>query len=207
MTAAALGHVAGFPGLGLLRRLRPVPDRSAVGAPSPSIHAGSAVAGEIRNGSRVHCGSLDEGGARLCPSGIATSTPQTFLVASRAAFVYPPRSSPARHERAGAHRVRPRSTRFEPVSLWKDVTTPVPRVLLSIPLAGPAPSGGTDTSRLCQGRSHPPRHHPGRAALSSADLLRQDNGEGLSPPLEPTAPHGANGKWVRATFTALARRS
>ncbi|MFE3905691.1 hypothetical protein ACFXPY_36810 [Streptomyces sp. NPDC059153] len=30
-----LPHVAGFPGLGVLRRLRPVPDRSAVDAPSP----------------------------------------------------------------------------------------------------------------------------------------------------------------------------
>ena len=29
--------------------------------------------------------SLGEGGARLCPSGLATSTPQTFPVASRRA--------------------------------------------------------------------------------------------------------------------------
>src|SRR3954454_22749935 len=33
--AAALGHVTGFPGLGLLRRLRPTTRRSADGAPSP----------------------------------------------------------------------------------------------------------------------------------------------------------------------------
>jgi hypothetical protein len=74
----------------------------------------------------------------------------------------------------------------------KDVTTPVPRVLLFATLAGPAPSGSTDTSRLCQGCSHPPRRHPDQAALSSIHLLRQANGGGLSPPLEPTAPHGAN---------------
>jgi len=36
-------------------------------------------------GSRVHCRSLGGGGARLCPSGLATSTPQTFPVASRRA--------------------------------------------------------------------------------------------------------------------------
>jgi hypothetical protein len=30
---------------------------------------------------------------------------------------------------------------------------------------------------------HPPRRHPGRAAPSSTPLLRQDGGEGLSPPL------------------------
>ena len=46
------------------------------------------------------------------------------------------------------------------------VVTPVPRVLLFITLAGPAPSGDADTSRRCQGCSHPPRHLPGRAALS-----------------------------------------
>ena len=55
----------------------------------------------------------------------------------------------------------------------RDVTTPVPLVLLSITLTGPAPSGSTGTSRLCQGCSHPPRHHPGQAAPSSTALLRQ----------------------------------
>jgi hypothetical protein len=44
--------------------------------------------------------------------------------------------------------------------------TPVPRVLLSNTLAEPAPSGSADTSRLCQGCSHPPRQHPDQAALS-----------------------------------------
>ena len=90
----------------------------------------------------------------------------------------------------GTRRVRPRSARFEPVAFVKDVTTPVPRVLLSATLAGPAPSGGADTSRLCQGCSRPPRHHPDQAALSFTALLRQDGGEGHSPPLEQTAPHG-----------------
>ena len=66
----------------------------------------------------------------------------------------------------------------------KGRNTPVPRVLLSVTLAGPAPSGSTGTSRLCQGCSHPPRHLPDQAALSSTALLRQDSGEGLSPPLE-----------------------
>ena len=31
----------------------------------------------------------------------------------------------------------------------RDVTTPVPRVLLSVTLTGPAPSGSTGTPRLC----------------------------------------------------------
>ncbi|GAB3969166.1 hypothetical protein GCM10029978_039970 [Actinoallomurus acanthiterrae] len=67
---------------------------------------------------------------------------------------------------------------------WRDVTTPVPLVLLSISLTGPAPSGSTGTPRLCQGCSHPPRHHPDQAALNYADLLRQATGGGLPPPLE-----------------------
>jgi len=39
--------------------------------------------GGDRGGSRVHCYSLDEGGAQLCPCGIATVTPQHFTVASQ----------------------------------------------------------------------------------------------------------------------------
>ena len=37
----------------------------------------------------------------------------------------------------------------------KDVITQVPLVLLPITLAGPAPSGSSGPSRLCQGCSHP----------------------------------------------------
>ena len=65
------------------------------------------------------------------------------------------------------HRVRPKSARLESVSRLKDVTTPVPHVLLSITLAGPAPSGSANTSRICQGCSHPVRHHPDATALST----------------------------------------
>jgi hypothetical protein len=36
---------AGSPRLGVLRRLRPAPDRSAVDAPSPTSHTGRAVVG------------------------------------------------------------------------------------------------------------------------------------------------------------------
>jgi hypothetical protein len=45
---------AGFPRLGVLRRLRPTPDRSAVGAPSPTHPPDAGVQGKIRDGSRVH---------------------------------------------------------------------------------------------------------------------------------------------------------
>ena len=52
------------------------------------------AAGQVRDGSRVHCGSLVGVGARLCPCGIAAGTPQTFPAASLAAHEYRHRSSP-----------------------------------------------------------------------------------------------------------------
>ena len=157
----------GFPRLGVLRRLRLAPTRSADDEPSPTHRVGYTASRQDRGGSRVHCDSLDEGGAQLYPCGLATTTP-----AARH------RGLPDRHPHGcpevprpdctgtGAHRARPISARFEPVYLSRDVITPVPRVLLFITLAGPAPSGDADTSRRCQGCSHPPRHLPGRAALS-----------------------------------------
>ena len=60
------------------------------------------------------------------------------------------------------------------------------RVLLSLTLAGPAPSGSTDTSRLCRGCSHPHRRFPDQAAPSFAALLgqgheRDSQGQGHAP--------------------------
>ena len=56
-TTAALRHVTGSPGLGLLRRLRPVPDRSADGVPSPSGHVGDVVKGADQG--RFPCSLID----------------------------------------------------------------------------------------------------------------------------------------------------
>jgi SRSO17 transposase len=101
----------------------------------------------------------------------------------------------------GGHAPRPAHIRqVRAGEALRDVTTPVPRVLLSVTLAGPEPSGSAGPSRLCQGCSHPPRHHPGRAALSFPDLLRQARGEGLPPPLESTAPHGARPRSFRDEY-------
>src|SRR5262249_17965029 len=51
--------------------------------------------------------------------------------------------------------------------------------------------------------SRPPRHHPDQAALSFTTLLRQDSGEGLSPPLEMTAPRCAGGAASRRSFRSV----
>ena len=66
--------------------------------PSPCPPAGCRRRGKTRDGSRVHCGSLVGVGARLCPCGLAASTPQTFLAASPGSSCPPPREFPARHE-------------------------------------------------------------------------------------------------------------
>ena len=181
---------AGFPRLGVLRRLRPVPGRSVVGAPSPAPPAGYGQQGKTRDSSRVHCGSLAGVGARLCPCGLAASTPQSFLAASLAACAYHLGSSPA-HILSGCAPLPAQIHQVRAGAASRGGHTPVPLVLLSVPLAGPGPSGGTGPSRLCQGCSHPPRHHPDQAAPSFTALLRQDGGEGFPPPLKSTAPHGA----------------
>ena len=67
----------------------------------------------------------------------------------------------------------------------KDVLTLVPRVLLSVTLAEPTPSGSTGASRLCQGCSHPLPAPPGaRLPSASPPCCDRAGGEGLSPPLE-----------------------
>jgi hypothetical protein len=74
-TAVALPHVIGFPDLGVLRRLRPARrvQQTARLSPPPTWPADGGE--PPPDGSRVHCGSLDRGGARLCPCGLATATP------------------------------------------------------------------------------------------------------------------------------------
>jgi hypothetical protein len=120
-TAAALPHARGLS-----------PARSTTAAPprprpidgrctQPHPRAGRAGSGQTRDGSRVHSDSFVEVGARLCPCGIAASTPQSFLAASLAARTHRLGSSPPTHS-TGAHRSRPRSTRFEPVPNQGGVT-------------------------------------------------------------------------------------
>ena len=121
---------------------------------------------------------FDGGGARLCPCGITDGYPADIPRGL-------PPGRPTEEFPAGTDRCAPLpaiSARFDPVSSSRRFTTLVPRVLLSVSLAGPAPSGSTSTSRHRQGCSHPPRHHPDPAASSFIAPLRQAAGEGLSPP-------------------------
>src|SRR6266487_2717103 len=70
----------------------------------------------------------------------------------------------------------------ERVHELRDVMTLVPRVLLSVTLAGPAPSGSAGTSRLCQDCPRPSQHLPGQAVLSFTAPLRQGQRQGPSTP-------------------------
>ena len=66
------------------------PDRSTV---DPTRTAPPEAGRRVRTGTVpvfTH-NSLDEGGAQLCPCGIATATPQHFTVASRASIHMPTR--------------------------------------------------------------------------------------------------------------------
>lgn len=159
-SAAVLPHVPGSPRLGVLRRLRPT-------QPVQRSMRLSRLAGwrpvcreVVPDGSRVRCDPLGGVGARLYPCGIAMSTPWAFLMASRTAETNRPRSSPPpsgdEHAPLPAHIHQVRAG-----LALRDVKTTVPRVLLSTSLAGPAPSGSADTSRLCQGRLPPSPASPG----------------------------------------------
>ena len=150
----------------------------------PSRTAGSRRQGHGPDGSRVHSDSLDEGGARLCPCGIAASTPQSFLTASLAACADCLRSFPPRHEGAGARRSRPRSARFEPVSHKGAVTHRF--LAYSSPSRSPDPGHLAVLARPGFVRAAPALPGTTRLRLPSAPPSRCDgiSGEGLSPPLE-----------------------
>ena len=161
------------------------------------MHGGRAGSG----GSRVHCDSLDEGGAQLCPCGLATATPQHFTVASRRTSTRPPRSSPTARTSFRTAGCAPLPAHIRQVGAGeplRDVVTLVSRVLLSVTLAEPAPSGSTGTSRLCLGRSPPTPARPrtGCPQLSQSCCDRTTSRPSTSNP--STTPHGA---LVRSTQT------
>ena len=102
---------AGFPRLGVLRRLRPARARSAVGAPIPS--PGRMPAAGTRNRAvpvfTVIRSAEEEPGC--IPGGLATGTPQIFPVASRACSSTLPGSS----RRNGKRRDAPRPAHIHQV--------------------------------------------------------------------------------------------
>jgi hypothetical protein len=108
--------------------------------------------------------------------------PQTFPVASRTCSNILPGSS----RRNSPRRDAPRPARIRQVRAGVKIKDVKRRFLAySFPPRSPDPPHlAVLDVRLCRGCSRPPRHHPDQAAPSFTALLRQDGGEGLSPPLE-----------------------
>jgi hypothetical protein len=182
---------SGFPRLEVLRRLRPVPDRSTVGAPSPPTRRPRVARARSRTVPVFTVVRSTEEEPDYAPAASLrvrrslSSQPPWQLMTTTAGVPCPATCT------AGARRCQPRSTRFRAGAASRGCHTPVPHVLLSIPLAGPRPSGSAGPSRRCRGCSHPHRHHPAQAAPSSTALLRQDQRRRSLTSPRTTAPHGA----------------
>src|SRR3954449_12121522 len=78
--------------------------------------------GPARDASHVHHTPVDGVGAQLCPCGIATSTPQTFLVASLPATSPGPGVAHPITPGRACTTLRPTSARLEPVHLLRGFT-------------------------------------------------------------------------------------
>jgi hypothetical protein len=154
------------------------------------------------DGSRVHRDSLVGVGARLCPSGLATATPQPFTVASPGQCESARPEVPFASTHVRTHRARPVSTRFEPVNALKGVMTPVPRVLLSVSLAGPAPSGSPGHTPALSGLLPPSPAPPGSGCPQLPRPAATGRRRRSLTSTRTTAPHGAR----RKAWKPLGRR-
>jgi len=154
----------GFPRLGLLRRLRPAPDRSVDGGPNRT----DALAG--RRCSRT-------GTVPMFTAIRSTKEEPDFAPAAsprlpRSTSPWPPcgKCEPARefpdHSNSQGCTAPGHIRQVQAGSVIKGRITPVPRVLLSVTLTEPTPSDGAGASRLGRGRFHPSWHLPGQAAPS-----------------------------------------
>ena len=115
------------------------------------------------------------------------ATPWTFTMASRTERNKPSRELPTTPEitgTAGAHRTPAHIHRVRAGQVSRGVTTPVPRVYLSVSLTGPDPSGSPEPTRLCRGCSHLPRRSPDR--LPPASPHRHDGRASKVSHLRPT---------------------
>src|SRR5450759_4097964 len=188
----------GFPGLGLLRRLRPHPGSSVDDAVARHRHGrpvGRASPGgfprSLRFDRRDGCPTVPLRHRRE----YAVDLPHG-LPASR----YKPAQESPELGAAGAYAAyQPTSTRLElAVSLrgfsrwFLTYTFRFVHRTCAVWLTGPEPSGrpGPTSSRLLSA-FRPPRRLPARAAVSFTGPLRRSSGAGLAPPLETAAPRGA----------------
>jgi hypothetical protein len=189
--AAALRHVTGFPGLGLLRRLRHAPACPAEHEPAhrrPGRPGGGTSPGRFprspHTGRRGRCPALPLRPRHEYAAALPRGLPAGDFTR--------PRSRPAIPNRQpGVHRPPAHIRQVGAVVPLERLYTLVPHVHLPVSLGRPRPSGSTDPSRRCRGCSHPPRRLPARAAPSFTSLLRQTGDGVLPPPSGNAAPRGA----------------
>ena len=169
------------------------PDQQAMRPPGPGRRWRRRRAGRAGTVPTFIREPFDGIGTQLCPCTIATTTPQSFTVASPTGDITQPRSSPPARGRRVRDATRPTSARF-----WvggfvlRGVQPLVPHVCLSVSLAEPVPSGSTGTARRCRGLLHqPPPCRGSRPSSSFKRLLRQAFRGVLSPPQGSRTPRGA----------------
>ena len=167
--AGVLRHVAGFPGLGLLRPLRPLPPASAGDEPSHRSARSGPRWGRWE-GSHVPCFTVRQGRCPTMPlryrhgyaAGLRRGLPAGDIN-RRGSFQH--------HSGAGAHRNPAPIRQVRAGGALEGRLTLVPCVHLPVPLAGPGPSDGAGLSRLCQGCLPPSPASPG-IRLPSATSAR-----------------------------------
>jgi hypothetical protein len=157
--------------------------------PSRRSETGCLEQRRDQDGSRVHCDSLDEGGARRGLCGITTATPQYFTVVSRSVVKANPGVPNNTLNMVGRTALGP----YPPGSSRSSLERRIRRFLAySFPSRSPGPHHLAVLTRsdFVGAACCPHRHHPARAAPSFTVLLRQDRQKRSHTPLEYTAPHG-----------------
>ena len=176
----------------------PRPAPTAGNEPAP-FRAGCPGGGRCRTVPTFASQPIDGVGAQLCPSGIATTTPWAFTVASRRGASAPARSSRPAQRRSVRAATQPISARLELVGRLRGFTRWF--LTYAFPSCWPNPHRLAVPARLGVVRTahRPSRRPPGQAVPSFTPLPRQPGGEGLAPSLGHTAPRGARSRRPRRT--------
>ena len=157
--------------------------------PVPSADDAPALPPRWLHGNEGDTGRFPRSSRSRSTSEASSSTPAASPRLHRRSSPWPPGRLPHRDQKfpnpAQRRRVRTATSPYPPDLSWwavKGRQTLISRVHLLISLTGPAPSGSADTSRRCQGCSHPHQHLLDQAAPSFTQPLRRPGNEGLSPP-------------------------
>jgi hypothetical protein len=157
--------------------------------PVPSADDAPALPPCWLQGSEGDTGRFPRSSQSRSTSEASSSTPAASPRLRRRSSPWPPGRLSHRGQKfpatAQRSRVRTAASPYPPDLSWwavKGRQALISRVHLLVSLTGPASSGSADTSRRCQGCSHPHQRLLDQAALSFTQPLRRPGDEGLSPP-------------------------